>query len=286
MGEIVGVYYNKTIMGRLGIARTPVTFEEFEHDLATAKAAGVTPIQFGNTDGFPGIHEYATIQDQMAQTSYLTDLILGRERNNLSFDTPENVQAATSLQDWARQGYFTSGFGGGGYDNSVANFAAGQGLFMITGNWIVGDLGADNTDYGFFPLPPMTAGGPEVSTGGAGFPLAITAGSQHPDAAAAYIDFMNSDHAAELLMKAGQIPLASGVAESSVEPGTVLADVVHTASAVSKANGIVPYEDWATPTFYDTLSAGVQELMAMRVTPQQFVSDAQKDYSDFQGSRA
>src|SRR5207344_2273996 len=102
---------------------------------------------------------------------------------------------------------------------------------------------------GFFPLPPMTAGGPPASTGGAGFPLAITVGSQHPDAAAAYIDWMNSDHAAELLLKAGQIPLATGVGEPSVEPGTVLADVVHTASQVSKVNGIVPYEDWATPTF-------------------------------------
>jgi raffinose/stachyose/melibiose transport system substrate-binding protein len=285
MGEIVGVYYNKTLMSQLGISGVPTTFAEFEQDLATAKAHGVTPIQFGNTDGFPGIHEFATIQDQMAQTSYLTDLILGTQKDALSFDTHENVQAATTLQDWGQSGYFTSGFGGGGYDNSVANFADGQGLFMITGNWIVGDLGADNTNFGFFPLPPMTAGGQPVATGGAGFPLAITVGSQHPDAAAAYIDWMNNDHAAELLLKAGQIPLASGVGESSVEPGTVLADVVQTASTVSKANGIVPYEDWATPTFYDTLSAGVQELMGMRVTPQQFVGDAQRDYSDFQSGR-
>jgi raffinose/stachyose/melibiose transport system substrate-binding protein len=286
MGEIVGVYYNKTVLSQLGIDGIPTTFAEFEQDLATAKQAGVTPIQFGNNDGFPGIHEYATIQDQMAPTSYLTDLIFGTEKNNLSFDTPQNVQAAATLQDWGQKDYFTPGFGGGGYDNSVANFAEGQGLFMITGNWIVGDLGADNPDFGFFPLPPMTADGPPASTGGAGFPLAITVGSKHPDAAAAYIDWMNGDHAAELLLKAGQIPLASGVGGSSVEPGTVLADVVSTASNVSRANGIVPYEDWATPTFYDTLSAGVQELMGMRVTPQQFVNDAQQDYSDFQSGRA
>jgi raffinose/stachyose/melibiose transport system substrate-binding protein len=285
MGEIVGVYYNKQLLAQAGIAQVPTTFAEFEQDLATAKQAGITSIQFGNNDGFPGIHDFMTIQDQMAPTDYLTDLILGTQRDALSFDTPENVQAATALRDWADKGYFTSGFGGGGYDSSVANFANGQGLFMITGNWIVGDLGPDNTNFGFFPLPAATDGAPPVATGGAGFPLAITVGSDHPDAAAAYIDWMNSDHAAELLLKAGQIPLAAGVGESIVEPGTVLADVVHTASEVSKANGIVPYEDWATPTFYDTLTAGVQELMADRISPQQFVDQAQKDYADFQSGR-
>ena len=65
----------------------------------------------------------------------------------------------------------------------------------------------------------------------------------------------------------------------------MLADVVDTAATVSKANGVVPYEDWATPTFYDTLTAGIQELMAMRITPQEFAAQVEKDYADFQASR-
>jgi raffinose/stachyose/melibiose transport system substrate-binding protein len=71
-----------------------------------------------------------------------------------------------------------------------------------------------------------------------------------------------------------------------VTPGTVLADVVHAADTVSRADGVVPYEDWATPTFYDTLTAAIQELMGMRITPQQFVTKVQKDYADFQSSRS
>ena len=83
----------------------------------------------------------------------------------------------------------------------------------------------------------------------------------------------------------GQIPLRAGARSSSIEPGTVLADVIDAASAVSKANGVVPYEDWATPTFYDTLTAGIQELMAVRITPQEFAAQVEKDYADFQTSR-
>ena len=283
MGEIVGVYYNKQILSELGLT-VPTTFGEFEQDLEAAKQARQIPIQFANNDAFPGIHEFATIQDQIAPTSYLTDLIFGTQRDQLSFDTPENTQAATTLQDWANKGYFTPGFGGAGYDDSVSNFANGEGLFMITGNWIVANLGADNTNFGFFPLPPADPGDPPVATGGAGFPLAIAAGSEQPDAAAAYIDWMTSDHASDLLLPTGEIPLHNGKTPT-VQPGTVLADVVDAARTVSDANGVVPYEDWATPTFYDTLTSSIQELMVNRLSPDQFVQNVEADYKDFQTSR-
>jgi raffinose/stachyose/melibiose transport system substrate-binding protein len=284
MGEIVGVYYNKQMLADLGL-EVPTTLDEFEQDLAAAKQAGEIPIQFGNNDAFPGIHEFAVIQDRMAPVQDLSDFIFGSQGEQGSFDTPENLRAATTLQDWAKAGYFTPGFGGGNYQTAVNDFAAGEGLFMITGNWIVENLGADNTNFGFFVLPPTEAGQPPVSTGGAGFPLSIAASSKNPDAAAAYIDWMTSDHASELLLQTGQIPLHTGAAATGVEPGTVLADVVQAASDVTDSDGVVPYEDWATPTFYDTLTSAIQELMAERISPQEFVSKVQSDYADFQSSR-
>jgi raffinose/stachyose/melibiose transport system substrate-binding protein len=284
MGEIVGVYYNKNVLAGLGLD-VPTTFAEFEGALAAARTAGIVPIQFGNNDAFPGIHEYAVIQDQMASLQAISDFIFGRRGESATFDTPGNLRAAATLQDWADEGYFTPGFGGEGYQTAVNDFAKGEGLFMITGNWIVADLGADNTRFGFFPMPPLEAGAPPVSTGGAGFPLAITSGSKNPDAAAAYIDWMTSDHASELLLQTGQIPLHTGASTGSIQPGTVLADVVDTARRLSEANGVVPYEDWATPTFYDTLTAAIQELMADRISPQEFVDKVERDYQAFQSSR-
>jgi raffinose/stachyose/melibiose transport system substrate-binding protein len=283
MGEIVGVYYNKTILEELGLS-LPTTFAEFEQALATAKQAGEIPIEFANSDGFPGSHQFEAVQERFAPETYLTDFIFGLQGNQLSFDTPENIQAATILQDWVTKGYFTPGFGGAGYDDAVNLFAKGEGLFMITGNWIVQNLGANSTDFGFFALPPVEGGGVAVSTGAAGFPLSIAAGSQHPDAAAAYIDWMTSDHAAEMLVNTGQIPLATGVT-TSIPSGTVLSDVLDAAAQASADNALVPYESWSTPTFYNTLTAAIQELMAMRITPQEFVSKVEEDYSEFQSSR-
>lgn len=283
-GEIIGVYYNARILDDLGLS-LPTTFDEFEQALESAKQAGEVPIQFGNLDAFPGIHEYVVIQDRMASVDYITDFVFGLEGNDLSFNTPENLQAASTLQEWAEKDYFNPGFGGRSSDDAVAKFADGEGLFMITGNWIVESLGPDSREFGFFVMPPMQAGDPQVSTGGAGFPLSIAAGAEHPDAAAAYIDWMTGDHAADLLLPTGQIPLSLG-ATVPVQEGTVLADVVDAASAVGDANGMAPYLDWATPTFYDTTTAAIQELMADRITPPEFVTRIQADYSGFQSSRA
>jgi ABC-type sugar transport system, periplasmic component len=215
----------------------------------------------------------------------MTDFIFGLQYDNLSFDTPENVKAATLLQTWVRQGYFTPDFLAIGYDDSVTHFVQGQGLYMITGNWIVGNLGADNTGFGFFPMPPTQAGGLAVSTGGPGFPLAISATSEHPDVAAAFIDWMTDDLAAQALLPTGQIPLNNGFTPTGVQPGTLLAEMLATAGQMNDSNSLVPYEDWAAPGFYNTLTAGVQELMGLKVTPQQFVSNVETDYSAFQKSR-
>ncbi len=96
---------------------------------------------------------------------------------------------------------------------------------------------------------------------------------------------MTSDHAGQMLLPTGQIPLYKGATTSSIPAGTVLSDVVNAAATVNASNGIVPYEDWATPTFYNTLTAAIQELMGMRVTPAEFVANVEVDYSKFQSTR-
>jgi raffinose/stachyose/melibiose transport system substrate-binding protein len=282
-GEMIGVFYNKAKLAELGL-EVPTTLDAFENALSAAKQAGQIPIQYGDLDGWPGSHTWSSVQARFVPSSYMTDLIFGLQYNKIAFDTPENLQAATTLQDWVRKGYFTPDFLAIGYDDSVGYFVKGQGLFMITGNWIVANLGADNSNFGVFVLPGAEGGTP-VATGGPGFPLSITAKSEHPDVAAAYIDWMTNDHAAQMLVPTGQIPLATGFTNDAGTSGTVLDGMLSTATQVTDANGFVPYEDWATPTFYKTLTSGVQELMGMKVTPQEFLSQLQDDYSKFQSSR-
>ena len=158
---------------------------------------------------------------------------------------------------------------------------------MITGNWIVANLGADNRDFGFFPLPPMTAGAPPVSTGGAGFPLAITAGVR-ASRRRRRLHRLDDERPRERPARAGRADPAARRGSDARRSSRARCSPTwsNAASDVSKANGVVPYEDWATPTFYDTLTAAIQELMAERITPQEFVAKVQQDYADFQSSEA
>jgi raffinose/stachyose/melibiose transport system substrate-binding protein len=96
---------------------------------------------------------------------------------------------------------------------------------------------------------------------------------------------MTSDHASDLLLQTGEIPLHNGKTPD-VQSGTLLADVVDAARTVTDGNGVVPYEDWASPTFYDTLTSNIQELMVNRISPDEFVTTVEADYQDFQSSRS
>ena len=258
-GELVGVYYNKAMLQQLGLS-VPTTFAQFEQALAAAKQAGKVGIQYGDLDKFPGAHTWAAVQERYVPETWMTDFVFGLKYDQTRFDTPENLQAAAKLQEWVKNGYFAPDFLAVGYDDSVSYFQKGRGLFLLTGNWVIANLGGDSTQFGFFALPPMQAGGVPVSTGAAGFPLSITAKSENPDVAAAYIDWMTSDEAAQMLVQTGQIPLSTTFTPAGIAQGTLLEQMLATAKKLNQQNGLVPYEDWATPDFYNTLTGGVQDI--------------------------
>ena len=98
--------------------------------------------------------------------------------------------------------------------------------------------------------------------------------------AAAYIDFITNPAAAQVLIDNGNIP-AVPPEDWAPKEGTLQADVAGEWKRINAGSGLVPFLDYATPTFYDTLSAGVQQLTAKKLTPQEFTEQLQKDYADF-----
>lgn len=275
--EVVGVYYNKEKFQQLGLS-VPKTFAEFEALLTQAKAAGETPIVFGNLDQWPGIHIFSAIQHiLLPDRTWLDNFVYGQ--GQVSFDIPENVQAAAKVQEWVKAGYFTEGFAGIGYDDSWKLFAGGQGLMMITGSWLSGDIVSTGGEkFGFFLLPPLTEGGKILAIGGVGLPFCIRAGTKNADLAAEYLDWMVSSRAGELWLEKGVLP-AVPVDKAKVPTGTLLGDIVTAYGVINETDGVGHYIDWAGPTMYDVLSASIQELMAMQITPEEFVAKVQAEYA-------
>jgi raffinose/stachyose/melibiose transport system substrate-binding protein len=244
--EVVGVYYNKDLFKKNRWS-VPTTFEEFQELLAKIKKAGITPISFGSLDGWNAIHEFSAIQHLLVSSDYINNLTYGV--NNVSFDTPENQEAAQILLDWAQAGYFTDGFPGIGYDDCNNNFKAGEGAMTITGSWFAPELmtGTDQ-EFGFFLLPGLS-GKQTMAIGGVGIPYAIRKTTQHPDLAAEYLDWMISPRAAELWAQAGMLPAMSLPENTKVKTDNLFGDTLHAWETINKNNAVGHYIDWATPTF-------------------------------------
>ena len=278
VGEVVGVFVNTAKLEAAGVDE-PETWAEFEASLATLKAKGQQPLVLGNLDKWPAIHVFGTAQAQNVPPDAIRTLGFGQKGG--SWKTPENTKAAQTLVDWVDKGYFSKDVNGLGYDPAWQAFAKGTGVYLIAGTWLQADLGKTMGDNVTFMLPPPAADSP-VATGGTGIPWAISSKSKNPDAAAAYIDFITSEDAMGVLAKNDNLPIADTADQDAPSP---LGEAVFEAfgTAVEK-DALVPYLDYATPTMADTLGAALQDLLAKKATPEQFLDTVEKDYSAFVAS--
>jgi raffinose/stachyose/melibiose transport system substrate-binding protein len=274
-GELVGVYYNKSLLRSLKIA-VPKTLAEFQKALAKIKAHGKTPILLGDLEKWPASHLYVSINIQTAGAAFLRHFYWANK--HVSYNTRQDLQAATFLQSWANKGYFEDGFLGVSYNDMVPKFSSGDFAFLITGSWLDPDLEkAMGTNVGFMLMPPLKAGqyGGEGATSE---PFVISSKSPNKAIAAQFIDFITNKAAELQLLKAGDLPGMGGLAKH-LPANTAQAGLIHSWGQLAKSNGLVPYIDGATPTLSDTLYSGLQELLGGQISPQQFVSSIQDNYA-------
>jgi raffinose/stachyose/melibiose transport system substrate-binding protein len=274
--EVVGAFYNKKTLAKLGL-RVPTTFAAFQHTLAAAAAQHVPPIMVGNLDRWPMGHVFMVLQSHFEQPGKIAAWTYGHP--GATFDTAGTRQAATVLQQWAKAGYFESGFNGVSQTNAAARFAKGEGLYFITGPWENATF-ADpmGNNVGFFTLPP----GSSRTTGAVSLPWHISSKSPNQDTAAALLDFLTNDHAAGVIARSGDLPAAPAPA-SALKKGSSLAAIVAAWHAKSASGGLTPYLDWATATMGDTLFGGLQELTASKTSPSDFTKKVQADWNKSHG---
>lgn len=276
-GEYIGIYYNKDVLAKAGV-KPPKTWDEFTASLARLKDRGKLPIQFGNLDKYPAIHTFGVLQDQFAATE-VRDTVLGR---GTGFDTAATKDAAATLADWTKRGYLPKGANGLGYDDAAKKFSAGDGGYLLTGTWLLADLKKGMGDkLGMMVPPPASAGGAPVTTGGQGLAWSITSRSKHPEVAAAYLDFITNKHAADVMTEHGVLPAVPGTAAERVDPDTVDGQMIAGWKRLSAADGLVPYLDYSTPTFFDTITAALQGVVSGKTSPEEFAATLQTDYGAF-----
>jgi raffinose/stachyose/melibiose transport system substrate-binding protein len=85
----------------------------------------------------------------------------------------------------------------------------------------------------------------------------------------------------KVIAKTGNLPVLNS---AQLAPTTGAGKDVYAAYGLVTTKGnLLPYLDYATPTFSDTLGAALQDLIAGKQTPEQFTQTLQADYGAFIG---
>lgn len=271
--SLVGVYYNKAKAAKLGID-APATLAEFDAALAKAKKAGETPLQLGNAQGhasFPIqlVGQSADGAESAAKWTF--------GQKGATFDTAGNRAAVTKVAQWAKKGYLPRSANGTDLQSATDKFSKGEGVFFVDGNWDAAKIGEKlGKDAGFIAFP-----GPKATAIGTSVAYAVSTKSEHPDAAAAFLDFLHSPEASAEQFKAGFMP--ADISAAKPQDGTVMSDIVAAWSKVNADNGLVGFNNNATATMNDKLTATTQELLAGKTDTSGFVKAIQDEWAGTHG---
>lgn len=287
-GAWVGLFENTEVARRLGIAGPPATLADLEADFAAAKTKGITPLQFGSSDGGESAWLLATLIASQGSPQDLLDIVMAKSETTLN--SPLTLKVANTIKDWSDKGYFTKGWSAYNNGDVFTKFTTGDGLFVLNGSWYVPlPASANSANFAMIPFPSATSGSAPVGVAAGDLPWTIPAKSKNHDLAAEYIDFITSSKAAVTWITSGNVPatlpsdVAGAIAAAKLTGPSK--DAVAGWQKIMTEGTPVPYIDWATPTLYNTIESSLAELAGDRATPQGFADALQKDYGAFVQSK-
>ncbi len=171
---IEGIWYNKDMFARAGIAAPPTTFDELNDAVTKLKAINVVPIAVGAGDKWPAAHWWYNFAMRACSVDTLRKASI-----EPVFDDPCFVKAGQDLKAFIDTKPFQDNFIAtpGQNDPTSANglLANGKAAMELMGDWNRGTLDTVAEDkaalakfIGWFPVPAIanSAGDPKAALGG------------------------------------------------------------------------------------------------------------------------
>jgi ABC-type glycerol-3-phosphate transport system substrate-binding protein len=275
--SVLGVYYNKDLVGTAGVDGPPADLAEFGDDLAAVQESGTAPLSIAGLD-VGGFHIWNAILDRVGDVQDYRDWVYGVDGATIENDAA--VEATDVVVDWIERGFIPESANAVGYADAVAAFTSGQAAYHVNGNWAASAIETELGDnVGFFLMPGPDADAPLVASG-ASVAYSISSKSENPNVAAAFLDYLGSPEAADVQFEGGFMPVNK---DAEVDATGLKAEIATAFSSLVEVDGIVPFPDFAAPAMIDQLTAGIQALISKQSTSDQFLATLQGTWSEYHG---
>jgi len=266
-GEFVQVYYNKDMFAEAGV-EVPTTLEEFEQVLQTFTDQGVTPLAEAAAE-----YPLGQLWYQLALTEADRDWVDAYQlyTSDIDWQGPEVTFATETIADWTDKGYISTDATGLAAEDAGVAFINGTNPIFFSGSWWHGRFNTEvDFEWGSFLFP-----GEGMSPGSAGNMWVIPERSQNAELAEQFIDITMRPEIQALMGNNGGVPVAADPADIEDEGS---AELIANFNTLNERDGIAFYPDWPTPTFYDELNAGLQELLNGTKSPAEFQEQVGQQY--------
>ena len=238
--------YNKAMFEKAGVAE-PKSFNELLGACAALRKSGVTPVSFGNKEGWPAVH-YAgqLLAYNVPQATLEKDFVPA----TAEYSDPGYVVSLTQLKQLIDECSDGGGTNGSSYASALQQFSNGKSAMyyqeIIEFDQSTADGALKRENFGFFKLPvPKDAKGDVKAIEGAPEGYMINAASKNVPLAIDFMRFVTSAENGKILSAPpyGQ-PSATvgGYSEETMNPA-----VVDGLKVIADSSYLMPWLDTANP---------------------------------------
>lgn len=273
--SMTGIFWNKALGAKIGLTEAPTTMDELDAAMKKAKAAGILPMVMPAKEGGTS-YLFQALLTNYAGRDAVQDWIV--QKDGATINTKEAVKAAEQIKAWQDAGYFSEDALALDGSTALSRFCDGQALFFSAGSWYTGSINdALGDDAGWFVAPGTQSGDSGSACANAVTAFGIPVNAKHKNAAAAFIDFMQSDEARQIAVDNGYPPIGEGDTPST--DNQLLGQVVTSYESLVTSGNTTDYINNATAGIQaQAIIPGLQSLLDGSMSPADFVASLQTQY--------
>lgn len=286
--EPMGIFYNRSILRKIGQHQPPTSLGQFESDMALAKKLGYTPLSIGGQVTAYDLGELwglvaGALATSQAQVDYLRKLELGNP--SASWKASIVAKAAQTLAEWQKEGYFPPGVLAVSQSSAQNLFLSSKSLFHLNYSVVASIFAPMKSNAGFFLLPSEVGDRTPAPIMVGNQPWTIPTNGPHHALAAAFLNFalFNKESGARYFKMADAV--AIDTPSSALKGANPLARAVAASTlSAERWSTDLGYPGDNTPDSLNLINQLLQEVISGKLSPRQFGQRMQSDFSNFEKS--